>query len=335
MEDDGVEHAPISLPDDQYEWEVENDEIGSVGADGKFCSRVTEGHTGVEVQDVTMRNNTAEGGIHVVYPWRLEVKLRDVTAKYEEVHEDHLAFGEDGMDDKFAEALFDISKLEEDAESMHILIEEHYYLIEMFLYEKRGNLITLTENLRFVSLNLDERYFEIVRTNTLGTELVFKTKNITTESKRIDTIHKLKEIRSMCSSEHYTDFKPDRLAVDKELVITKPVKIQHPTDLILLPFLPIAQEQHGSGEIWRTWATGGSGAYSWAMVDQLIATVEGSAVVQSVKPGKTVLVVRDLRNWYNRDAINVEVAVINQLAWIEEQSEIAAAPSELEEVALR
>ena len=31
-----------------------------------------------------MRNNTAEGSIIVAYPWRLEVKLRDVTAKYQE-----------------------------------------------------------------------------------------------------------------------------------------------------------------------------------------------------------------------------------------------------------
>jgi hypothetical protein len=151
----------------------------------------------------------------------------------------------------------------------------------------------------------------------------------------VDTVHKLAEIRSTCSSEHWTDFKPDRLAQDKELVITKPVKIQHPTDLILLPFLPVAEELHGTGEIWHTWATGGSGVYDWSMVDPSIATVEGSAVVQSVRAGKTVLVVRDHRNWYNRASINVEVAVINQLAWIEEQSEIRAAPSELEEVALR
>ena len=81
----------------------------------------------------------------------------------------------------FAESLLDPSQLEEDAEEAHILIEEHYYLIEMFLFEKGGNLITLTENLRFTSLNLDERYFETVRTNTLGSELVFKTKTIAEE----------------------------------------------------------------------------------------------------------------------------------------------------------
>jgi nuclear pore complex protein Nup210 len=178
MEDDGIQHASIRLPDDQYEWSVEEPIIGSVGADGKFCSRVTEGPTGIEVKDVAMRNNTAEGSIIVVYPWRLEVKLRDVTKKYVEVLADPTTQDEELS---FAESLLDPSQLEEDAEETHILIEEHYYLIEMFLYEKGGNLITLTENLQFTSLNLDERYFETVRTNALGSELVFKTKTIAEE----------------------------------------------------------------------------------------------------------------------------------------------------------
>lgn len=77
--------------------------------------------------------------------------------------------------------------------------------------------------------------------------------------------------------------------------------------------------------------------YSWEVLDESIATVQGSnpAVVQSVKVGTTVLVARDHRNWYNQALIKLEVAVINQLAWIEPQSEIRAAPSEPEEVGLR
>ena len=73
------------------------------------------------------------------------------------------------------------------------------------------------------------------------------------------------------------------------------------------------------------------------MTDDTIAQVDGSipAVIQSVKVGKTKLVVRDHRNWFNWDAITVEVAVPNQLSWIEEQSEIRAAPSDPEEIKLR
>ena len=48
-----------------------------------------------------------------------------------------------------------VDDLQEDAENEHILIEEHDYLIEMFLYEAGHNRIKLTENLRFESLGLD------------------------------------------------------------------------------------------------------------------------------------------------------------------------------------
>ena len=48
-----------------------------------------------------------------------------------------------------------------------------------------------------------------------------------------------------------------------------------------------------------------------------------------------MLVARDHRNWHNWDGISVEVAVINELAWVEEQSEIRAASSEPEDVAQR
>ena len=46
-------------------------------------------------------------------------------------------------------------KPELDLEDVHILIEEHQYLIKMYLYDKDGHKITLTDNLRFKSLNLD------------------------------------------------------------------------------------------------------------------------------------------------------------------------------------
>ena len=73
----------------------------------------------------------------------------------------------------------------------------------MFLHEKGGNLITLTENLSFASLNLDERFLEVVRRNPIGSEVVFKTKNITQDIQRVDTVYKLAEIRSVCGpAEH-------------------------------------------------------------------------------------------------------------------------------------
>jgi hypothetical protein len=58
------------------------------------------------------------------------------------------------------------------------LIEEHEYLLEKFLYDAEGNQITLTDNLQFSSLNLEEEYITILKTNKIGSEVLFKTKKL-------------------------------------------------------------------------------------------------------------------------------------------------------------
>ena len=64
----------------------------------------------------------------------------------------------------------------------------------------------------------------------------------------------------------------------------------------------------------------------WSIIDTSVATVQGSARVQSVNLGKTQLICRDHKNFNNWDAIDVEVAQLNKLAWIEEKVEINARP---------
>jgi hypothetical protein len=46
-----------------------------------FQSNLTKGTSNIIVVDQRMMNNTAEAEINVVYPYRLEVKLRDVTGR--------------------------------------------------------------------------------------------------------------------------------------------------------------------------------------------------------------------------------------------------------------
>lgn len=93
-------------------------------------------------------------------------------------------------------------------------------------------------------------------------------------------------------------------------------------DYILLPFLPVSLPE--AGEVWNTYATGGSGIYAWSMADSKIATVQGSAQIRSLSIGRTELVVRDHRNYYNWDSITVEVANMHTFTWIEEQVELRA-----------
>lgn len=121
-----------------------------------------------------------------------------------------------------------------------------------------------------------------------------------------------------------SQFDETRVRADKEMIITRPVKIQHIMDYILLPFLPVAQNNEMTGEVWTTYATGGSGIYAWSMADSKIATVQGSATIRSVSIGKTELVVRDHRNYFNWDSITVEVANIQSFSWIEDQLEMRA-----------
>ena len=74
-------HTPIAIPDPNFKWSVERPDIGSVGENGRFLSRLPEGQTDILVEDQRMKNNTAEGSINVVYPYRIEVKVKDVTSK--------------------------------------------------------------------------------------------------------------------------------------------------------------------------------------------------------------------------------------------------------------
>lgn len=46
-------------------------------------------------------------------------------------------------------------ELSQSYQDTYILIEEHEYLLEKFLYDSEGNQITLTDNLQFSSLNLE------------------------------------------------------------------------------------------------------------------------------------------------------------------------------------
>lgn len=242
MEADGTEHRPIKIPNPQFKWTTGLEQIGSIQDNGRFKSKVTEGEATILVVDQQMRNNTAEGSINVVFPYRMEVSIKDVTdaQKLKMLHAgDNLVQMQAlSVSLDFLQGSAEMSEL--DLADTHILIEEHYYLIKMHLYDKDGHRITLTDNLRFKSLNLDEKWIEIVSNNEIGSEVVIRTKKISEEKVKVNSMHKLDEIVSDATSkEKYLNFTA-KLTQEKELVITKPVKIQHPTNLVILPFLPAA-----------------------------------------------------------------------------------------------
>lgn len=79
-----------------------------------------------------------------------------------------------------------------------------------------------------------------------------------------------------------------------------------------------------NGQIWHTQAIGGSGVYTWFVENPVLVNVEGSCTLKSLQIGKTRLIVQDHRNPQNVASIDVEVAPITQLQWLEEQLELKA-----------
>ena len=86
----------------------------------------------------------------------------------------------------------------------------------------------------------------------------------------------------------------------------------YPNDIILLPSNPT------EGQVLSTYATGGSGIYTWSVDNPDVVKIEGTVSIVSQNVGKTILKVRDHRNAHNMASITVEVANPSQLRWLED-----------------
>ena len=76
------------------------------------------------------------------------------------------------------------------------------------------------------------------------------------------------------------------MRTEKEVKITLPVNIIHPTDLVLLPLIKLSDESR-SGELWQLYAEGGSGFYTWSIIDNHVASISGSGLLRSREIGFT------------------------------------------------
>jgi hypothetical protein len=119
-------------------------------------------------------------------------------------------------------------------------------------------------------------------------------------------------------------YKPDanKLKQQKEILVTGPVQILHPTDLILLPQIK-SKDGRNVGEIWHLKGKGGSGTFLWETEEQEIASVKDQSYLRSNLPGLTTLWLRDYKNLNNFAKIQVEVQPITQFEWLEERVEMS------------
>ena len=82
------------------------------------------------------------------------------------------------------------------------MVENHYYLLKIYLYDKDKNLIQMTDNLIFKNI-LDSQYFEVVKTNKIRSELVIRAIKPTLKNQKVVYTSVLESIKSESSKYQY------------------------------------------------------------------------------------------------------------------------------------
>lgn len=82
------------------------------------------------------------------------------------------------------------------------MVENHYYLLKIYLYDKDKNLIHMTDNLIFKNI-LDSQYFEVVKTNKISSELVIRAIKPTLKNQKVTYTSVLEGIKSESSKYQY------------------------------------------------------------------------------------------------------------------------------------
>lgn len=154
------------------------------------------------------------------------------------------------------------------------MVLDKVYVVKANLLDSNSNKITLTQNIAFKT-ELDQTYFEVLAQNSIGSEVLVKVKRNINLEKAAKTVVKtyLDKINNK-DPRPYTQgiIRKTLIQDEKEVVITKPVSIKHPTDLILLPLIEGSQGEF-SGQIYEIKAKGGSGTYTIKTEDSKVAAV--------------------------------------------------------------
>jgi hypothetical protein len=96
---------------------------------------------------------------------------------------------------------------------------------------------------------IDADYFEIVKTNKISSEIIVKAKKTTPKNQKLLYVSSLVQIKSEFPRLTY-NVDQTRMKSEKEIIITENVKINHPTDRILLPLLRSPVDENKFGENW-------------------------------------------------------------------------------------
>ena len=80
-------------------------------------------------------------------------------------------------------------------ENNWILVESHFYLLKVYLYDRDKNQIQISNNMVFSNI-FDTEYFEVIKISKVKNEIVVKARKPTIKNQRITFTSVLDSIKS-------------------------------------------------------------------------------------------------------------------------------------------
>ena len=161
--------------------------MGDIGEDGVFISKDKEGLVSILVEDTNIANNTAESSVRVVFPQLLDIEVSDIT---QQIVIDKLLIAKDSKS-SFENQL----NITAGWDNNWYLVQNHYYLFKVFIYDRDKHPIIMSENM-LIHSSINPEYFDIVMANSLNSEVIVRAKKTTLKNQKIPLSFQLDSIRS-------------------------------------------------------------------------------------------------------------------------------------------
>lgn len=285
-----MELLEIRLPSDKYKWELSNDNVGvfrnSFLEVGSYA-----GSSYLTVYDVFNKNNKITNKVVVTEPRSLNLFIN--------LYDDEIKkFLEGKKKNYFGRNLLDHTQF---SNNWNLILGEEY-IIKGVLFDEEGNEITIQKFL--ITFKLDS-YFRILKKEN---NYIIVKAIILNEKEKIEA-----EFKTHAPKNIYKNiFK--QYSILSKLKIIKPKK-----NKILLPYNP--SKNFSKQQIFKLKTLGGSKKIKYISKNEKIATINPSGIITAKNIGKTQIECIDIKNKKNKDFIEIEIAEIKNIDFLEKKKE--------------
>lgn len=307
-------YKEIYLPSSSYAWRTSQPELMEVTASGELFTFSKVGKGDVIAQDAVISSNKLDCEVNVVVPDRVLIHI--------EPYVEPAAV----ISSYSPEEYIDIIDIPSPNPSNWYLISGQKYTLKIHLYWK-DRIVFIPRNAQFQISFANSDAWEIVSVSETADTMVVIPRlpnNYSHNTFNTNVAGNLLKIKSAHSK--VKDWTPSPIISDvQEAIIVRPIKILESKRPILLPYLAVLSMQDKSGRIpqeYKVAVEGGSGALKWESAHSSVISVSGKGSVFSHRLGRSVVTVSDANNSLNRDSVEVEVALIDHLAWDTQRQEI-------------